>query len=238
MRIDAEARKRLEAWDRAHDEFLADTKARAEAFAYELDNILAEAEDLAAEPVPAPPPTDAGRLAIVVGHTKRRQGAVALPPIGTSEYQWNTDLAERIRAFADERDDVAVEIFWRDNGGLKGAYGRARAWGAQAAIELHFNASNNSKARGTETIYGDWERDQVFARIVQAEMVEALGLRDRGVKEPWNGRGAVNLSHLKVPSIIVEPGFGSNPHGAATMHAERDDLARALLDAAARFFAA
>lgn len=209
-------------------------RRRLTALAYELDDILAEAAP--APPVPAAEPRSVGRrLAVVVGHSEARPGAAGLPPLGAREYTWNLGLAAFMETAARDHEAFGLQVFTRDKGGLRGAYGRARDWGADAAVELHFNAAAAAAASGTETIYGEAARDLAFAEAVQAATVGALGLKDRGCKRPWAGRGAVNLSLLEVPTVIVEPGFGSNRHDCRVMHDRRGPLAAALVEAAAEF---
>lgn len=182
------------------------------------------------------------KLALVVGHTGARPGACAGPPIEQSEYAWNTDLAARMAAFATTAlaDTLLVAIFTRDDGGIAGAYGRARAWGADAAMELHFNAAGPF-ATGSETLYLT-AVSRGFAEAIQAATVAALGLRDRGIKTPHQasgGRGAANLSQMGVrPSILTEPFFGSNPGDAAVAEARKQRLAEAQMDAASQYLGA
>ncbi|SDD82218.1 N-acetylmuramoyl-L-alanine amidase [Rhodospira trueperi] len=176
------------------------------------------------------------KLAIVVGHTRTSVGAFAGAPINQSEYDWNGDLAARMKAHAEEHlaDALAVEVFTRDDGGVRGAYRRARAWGADAAMELHFNAAGPG-ATGTETLYLT-AASKVLAEAIQDATVDVLGLKDRGVKTPHEasgGRGAHNLSQMGArPSILTEPFFGSNPADRATAHARKQDLAAAQVTTA------
>ncbi|KAA5605403.1 N-acetylmuramoyl-L-alanine amidase [Roseospira marina] len=183
------------------------------------------------------------KLALVVGHTRARPGAFAVAPIGQSENTWNTDLATTMKAIADTDADaghpgaVSVSIFTRDDGGVVGAYRRARQWGADAALELHFNAAMPA-ATGTETLYLT-PASQGFAAVIQAATVAALGLRDRGIKTPHaasGGRGAANLSQMGArPSILTEPFFGSNPGDCAAAHTRKRRLAAAQIRAAGHY---
>jgi hypothetical protein len=176
------------------------------------------------------------KLAIIVGHTRSRGGAFAGAPIDQSEYDWNSDLAQRMKAHADQHlaDALAVEVFTRDDGGVRGAYGRARAWGADAAMELHFNAAGPG-ATGTETLYLT-AASRVLAEAIQDATVDVLGLRDRGVKTPHEasgGRGASNLSQMGLrPSILTEPFFGSNPADRDAAQTRKQDLAVAQVTTA------
>ncbi len=180
------------------------------------------------------------RLGIVVGHMKSSKGAQAVAPISAQEYDWNTDLAERMVAIA--KEDYAAtkfeaEIFFRNTGGVRGAYGRAKEWGADATIELHFNA-HVPAANGTETLYVS-APSKPFAQVVHAATLSALELKDRGIKTPneaSGGRGYQSLVQMgPKPSIITEPFFGSNARDAQAAHAHKNGLARAQIDAAATY---
>jgi len=205
----------------------ADIKTRLYAVKREIEDILDEME---ADDAPAPAPADGPKLAVVVGHTKRSPGAYGQEPVGRNEYYWNSDLAARMKDQGPAHG-LSLEVFFRDNGGVAGAYSRARDWGADGAIELHFNAATPA-ASGTETIVVT-EVSKPLARAVQEAMVEALDLRDRGVKEPWQGRGHGSLTQLEVPSVLIEPFFGSNTGDCARAEERKDRLATALVEAAA-----
>ncbi len=208
-----------------------DLRRRLTGVLRDLEDILDELEDVR-DDIPddiAPPAPPGGKLAVVVGHTQARPGARAVAPIGEHEYVWNTDLAQRMKTHADTTGQPLAVCF-RDDGGIAGAYGRAGDWGAEAVIELHFNSATPA-ASGTETIL-ETDQSRDLAQAVQAAMVSTLGLRDRGVKPPWQGRGRASLTALPVPSVIVEPFFRSNAIDAATAEANKDALAAALVDAA------
>ena len=123
----------------------AEARRRVAALAYELDDILAEAE-----PAPALPadrlPKVGHRLAVIVGHSEARPGAAGLPPLGAREYVWNRGLAGFMESASRRHEELALRVFTRDRGGLRGAYGRAGDWQADAAIELHFNAAASAEA--------------------------------------------------------------------------------------------
>lgn len=205
-----------------------------------LHELKREIEDLIdsmaeGEP-PAPPPAPGNKLAAIVGHTRESPGAFGQDPIGQNEYFWNSDLAERMKQHATGFADLSVEVFFRDLGGIPGAYRRAGEWGADACIELHFN-SFEGNARGTETIFVT-ERSQPLAEALQAAMVGVLALRDRGTNPPREGRGRQSLTQLQVPSVIVEPFFGSNPNDCQRAHERKGALATALVNAANTVLAA
>lgn len=179
--------------------------------------------------VQPPAPIDRPRLAVVVGHTARSPGAYS-KALGVNEYAWNTGLANMMK---DVNADLTVGIFTRDQGGIAGAYKRVKEWGADLIMELHFNAAS-AQATGTETIY--LPPNQRWASIVQKHMVKAMGLRDRGAKGPWNGRGETSLkSGAGKPVVIIEPFFGSNEDDSLKAASNKSELAMALVSAAVEF---
>lgn len=180
------------------------------------------------------------KLAIVVGHETDAPGATGCAPVGQSEYAWNLDLCARMLAHAETLPGVQSRQFLRDGVGVRGAYEAARAWGADAAIELHFNAAG-PRATGSETLYVT-EVSRALAEAVQDATTATLGLSDRGIKNALHyngGRGSHNLMQMGGrPSILTEPFFGSNPGDCTAAAAQKDALARAQIDAAVGVLAA
>jgi N-acetylmuramoyl-L-alanine amidase len=192
-------------------------------------------DTLDGDPPPVPmPPVGGGwpKLAVIVGHSAKSPGAYSAG-LGAYEYGFNSDVAGWIARHG-TMIGLDVQVFKRDVGGIDGAYEQAKQWGADAAIELHFNAATDKSASGTETIYVT-ERSKDLATAVQAAMVGVFGLPDRGVKQPWQNRGAYSLTRLDVPSVLVEPFFGSNPQDAAVVAPLAIPYARALAQAALNY---
>lgn len=218
---------------------IAREAARWHALAFDAANHAAELEALktAPKPLEAPDGNPLPKLALIVGHQRTSPGAMGVDPIKAPEYEWCGDLAGRI-ADAARIQSLHPRIFRRDEGGIRGAYARVRAWidGYPAvAIEVHFNAFNGL-ATGTETlVVTDAPGEYAFAQAVQAAMVSVLGLTDRRVKRPHPDRGAVALNQLDVPHVLIEPMFGDNHHDARIAHTRRDGLAAAIADACATF---
>lgn len=80
---------------------------------------------------------------------------------------------------------------------------------ANVFVSVHCNAFKDPQAHGIETLHFPGSIQGIkLAKLVQAEMVEATGLRDRGIKP----RGDLTvLSRTNMPAILVEAGFISNP---------------------------
>ena len=88
-----------------------------------------------------------------------------------------------------------------------------RAIGAAAALELHFNDSDNPKANGHEMLY--WQtsaRGKALAASIDAQMdryIPEIGDRNL-LARTGNDRGADFLGKTHCPAVIVESFFGSN----------------------------
>jgi N-acetylmuramoyl-L-alanine amidase len=179
------------------------------------------------------------KLAIVVGHNIRSQGAVRKDN-GETEFVYNSRLAEIIKQKASDYG-LNVEIFKRTpgRGEIARVYQQVDFWNADASIELHFNSFGNPSASGTETLSSGSSRSLKLAEEVQMEMVETLGLTDRGIlvrNRRTKGKGYLSLVSGKAPAILIEPFFGSNARGLAASDElfEQQKLAEAILEGAAR----
>ena len=178
--------------------------------------LLEEAQDLLGEAGQNDPPDGLiKKLAVVVGHNEQAEGAYASAPLNSTEFDYNNVVARSMRAAALEYNfDVRVINRLRSSSvrrEIQTAYRKADDWGADLIVELHFNAAGSARARGTETLVRNERASQSIARNVQEEMVETLGLRDRGVKVRGpNDRGGISLHASNAPTVLVEPFFGSN----------------------------
>ncbi len=100
----------------------------------------------------------------------------------------------------------------------------ANAANGDLYVSIHNNSSVNSGANGvevyynskaTECDYGLYSKD--LAEAVQANMVEALGLFDRGAKsEP----AYAVLNKTQMPAIIIEGAFLSNAANLSLMQTD------------------
>ena len=104
----------------------------------------------------------------------------------------------------------------------------ANTWGADYFISLHTNASNNPAARGSEAFV--YRAPSEAARLA-ASMLEQLnlqtGLPNRGVMvRP----GLYVLRRTRMPSVLVELGFITNPVEADLMASSPELFAAGLAD--------
>lgn len=169
------------------------------------------------------------KIAIVVGHNSRAQGAVRCTD-GRTEFDWNGELASLIQA----HDEANIRVFRREPGGgysaeIDRVYAAVDRWKAKVSIELHFNGSANSKANGGLTLSSGSEGSLALAQAVQARSVVALGVNDRGVQVRGRfDRGGRSLWQGRAPAIMTEPYFGSNARECVLAQQHMDELAEAV----------
>ena len=176
------------------------------------------------------------KIAIVIGHNSKAQGAVRVTD-GRTEFDWNGQLAELIRS----HDPDSVKVFRREAGGgysaeIDRVYREVDKWGANCSLELHFNGSSNPLANGGETLSSGSAGSKRLADLVRSNVSAALGNSDRGVRVlKRQDRGGRSLWQGKSPAVLTEPYFGSNVAEClnAGMHVDR--LAEAYFRAAVTF---
>ncbi|MEL6644250.1 MAG: N-acetylmuramoyl-L-alanine amidase [Pseudomonadota bacterium] len=114
----------------------------------------------------------------------------AVGPNGTLEKAVTLDVALRARDILQDRGFTVLLTRETDvNSGLVTRAGVAKAARAAAFVSIHFNGLNGN-VQGTETFVhsslsaGGGQASQALCRAVQAEMVAALGHRDRNALHP------------------------------------------------------
>jgi N-acetylmuramoyl-L-alanine amidase len=139
---------------------------------------------------------------------------------GLTEAALNLAVALRTRALLERAGVKVVMTRTKTAGTSMGNVARARIAnraGAGLLLRIHADGSGSASARGTHTLYpvrrSGWT-DDVYpqsrraARIVQRELVRALGFPDRGLQERSDFTG---FNWADVPVILVEMGFMTNP---------------------------
>lgn len=132
------------------------------------------------------------------------------------EYEYNTVLAGIISSIASERD-IKCKVILRDGFSIAEAYAEALAYNASAIVELHFNSFKSLEVKGTETLYGNIVGSFDLATGIHEQICSVLqrtlnGGGDRGLKiKSLKDRGGRNVNNgTEIPSILIEPFFGSN----------------------------
>jgi N-acetylmuramoyl-L-alanine amidase len=92
-------------------------------------------------------------------------------------------------------------------------------------ISIHFNSGRRIGAHGIETYYNN-SRAYRLAALIHPRVIQALGSVDRGIRH----RGYFVLRRNRLPAVLVECGFLTNPAEAARIVTPgfRQNLAKAL----------
>jgi N-acetylmuramoyl-L-alanine amidase len=78
-------------------------------------------------------------------------------------------------------------------------------------LSIHCNAADG-KATGVEVFYRD-SQDKIFAQLVLDSLVEATGLKSRGLKrESDSQHSRLAVLDFGPPACLAEIGFLDNPH--------------------------
>ena len=138
---------------------------------------------------------------------------------GLREADLNMRVAARLRPLLERAGIRVVMTRTRTAGTSMGNIARARianSAGAALFLRVHADGSSDPGARGSHTLYPALRRgwtDDVYAtskraaRIVQEDLVRALGFPDRGLQERSDFTG---FNWADVPVIMVEMGFMTN----------------------------
>ena len=128
------------------------------------------------------------------------------------------DLLDKNPAFTPKlsRPDESTLLGTSNSSSLRVRADEANAFGADLFLSLHTNAAENTRASGSEALV--YDRSSSVAIEVAEDILEELhlvtGLRNRGViYRP----GLYVLKKTKMPAVLVEMGFISNPYDAELM---------------------
>lgn len=162
------------------------------------------------------------KCALVIGHKKSSVGA-SNEASGIDEFTYNDALAQEIEQ---QIEDVEVQRIYRRTYDI--LPDDINLYNPDFIISLHCNAFN-SEASGTETLYyHKSSRSREIAQILNANIVSALGLKDRGVKpKSVEDRGGYLLKYTHAPCVIAEPFFIDNEDDFTTANVNRKMLVEA-----------
>ena len=161
--------------------------------------------------------SSAAKVAIAVGHHEDAPGAALSVGRHTiHEHGLWKPFAYRLQDVVQcGKPAIHARVFERPApNAFQDVAGEVNAYNPDACIELHHNASTNPAATGTEMVTpSDSDASRTLAKHLQAKTVRAVGLPDRGIKTV----DVSILPHVRAPSVVVEPGFGSNEGDAWTV---------------------
>ena len=180
-----------------------------------------------------------GGIKTVNGKSIRDYGAENTTA-STNEFTWNEDFVRRYIVPELNKTGIKNQIVLRDTGTEKLVKDLNKA--AQTGdIILSFHMNSDVKASGTETLY--WhtsEKGKKLAGVIQKELVEVLGLPDRGIKirrkpldnaDALNQRGWTMFRDTKVPFVMLESFFITNNNDLRTGNERKAELAKAVVAA-------
>jgi len=169
-------------------------------------------------------------------------------PTGYVEADGVLDIGIRLRKLLEEAG-YTIKMT-RDTDETVSLYNRsemANEWGGNLFLSLHTNAAATSSANGIEIfhsqngLYGDqfYQESKKVAEIIQDELIEATGLKDRGTKTRliksttssiYGKDYYAVIRRTKMPSLIIEMGFHTNPEEEALLKTPefRQKLAEAI----------
>ena len=177
------------------------------------------------------------RPAIVVidpGHGGRDRGG--MPGQRLAEKGFTLDTAKRLARVLGSGTGIKV-VLTRDDDTFVSLGERTNIANQQAGhdavfVSIHFNAGRRQSAYGIETYYNN-QRGYRLAALVHSRVIQAMASIDRGIRH----RGYWVLRKNRLPAILVECGFLTNPAEAARIcdSHSRERLARAIADAIVRY---
>lgn len=117
---------------------------------------------------------------------------------------------------------------------LQARVNAANAWGADAFLSLHTNASDNATASGAEAyVYRIESAAGELADQILTSLVEATGQRNRGV---FARPSLYVLRKTAMPAVLLEMGFITNPGDAFLMSEDPELFARGIYRGLRRYY--
>jgi len=151
------------------------------------------------------------RIALIVGHNEKYQGAVG--DLGLSEWQFNNQLVDDILAM-NYSDQIVLKKFLREpiksySKQMKILHKQLKEWGTDVAISFHFNASIDAAANGHLVLYCKGsKKGKKLAKLFDNNFDLLLNNKDRNIEaRTKRQRGGLFLCKGKYPCILLEPFF-------------------------------
>lgn len=166
------------------------------------------------------------KCALVIGHKKSSPGAVN-ETSKVNEFSFNELLSIDIES---EVKDVIVQRIYRRT--YQNLPNDINEYEPDFTISLHCNAFDKT-ATGTEVLYyHKSSKGKMIAEILNLELVNALGLKNRGIQpKTTEDRGGYLLRYTIAPCVIAEPFFIDNDQDFNLATTKRDGLIKAYAKA-------
>lgn len=162
-------------------------------------------------------------IVVDAGHGAPDGGAVG--GAGTVEADINLAIAKRLQELLQKSgaqvvmtrsdgnaiaDDMAAKIRDIKRSDLKNRRALRDGQGVDAFISIHLNKFEQSKYRGAQVFYAGGEEGKRLGETLQAELIALVDPSNTRVAKPADPSIYI-LKESKIPAVIVECGFLSNP---------------------------
>jgi len=189
------------------------------------ESALASGTDPAPDPTPtwkfAPTAGTNPKLIVIdPGHGGSDFGAMHN---GLIEKNLTLDISRRLRTLLVARGwqvkltrDADVDVYQPNDSAHDELQARddvANQAGARLLVSVHCNAFETSTLNGTTTYYFT-PQSYALADAVHGRLVQNLGTKDDGIRK----ENFYVIHHAKMPAILIETAFLSNPGDAALLH--------------------
>lgn len=170
------------------------------------------------------------RCGLIVGHKANRPGACNKDNC-ICEYQFNDQLACDIYDYLKKNESsIGIQIIRRKT--YKSLPDDVNKLDPDFCISLHCNAAHpdyTGKWNGSETLYyHKSKRSKLMAEILQKNIVDVLGFRDRGIlPRKTEDRGGYLLRYTDMSCVIAEPFFIDNNSAYRTVIDKYNKLVQA-----------
>ncbi|WP_434751148.1 N-acetylmuramoyl-L-alanine amidase [Paenibacillus amylolyticus] len=184
----------------------------------------------------SPGGNDSGKQVVVIdaGHGGKDPGTIGIS--NTQEKDFTLPLALKVQSLLLQEPDIDV-VMTRETDVYPTRPERvklANTLNADVFVSIHGNSVKASPlTTGTETFYYKRNSSKTLADIVHRHLIQALGFKDRGVK---NGNLEV-LRDTTMPAVLLEIGFLSNLAEEQAMLSEnvQNTAAQAIVDGIKEF---
>lgn len=160
------------------------------------------------------------KICINPGHGPKDSGVYDPGAVGTKvkEAWQNIEVARMAKPILEKAGHNVLIV---QDGDLADVVRASNSFKADYFISIHCNSSTNPSAHGTETYaLAPGGKGEKLARAIQAELVKATGLADRGVKFA----NYYVLKYTDAPAVLVEMAFISNPQEERLMMNDQGDM--------------
>lgn len=146
-------------------------------------------------------------------------------------YTIGQELARLLRANGDfdvrlSRPTAQTQLGTSNTTSLAARVNDANAWGADYFISLHTNASGDPVPSGSEAlVFSQPSAASALGTDILGWLNRLTGLRDRGV---ITRSGLYVLRKTRMPAVLVELGFITNPNDARLLRDEPELFAEAI----------